>query len=61
MAAAITKNIATVRRALDNVAFTVTGLPVNDSTEYDANAYPTERRSSTGSSSTARARRRSTT
>jgi hypothetical protein len=42
MAAAITKNIATVRRALDNVIFTVTGIPVNDSTEYDANAYPTE-------------------
>lgn len=42
MVAAITQNIASPRRALDEVIFRVAGIPVNDSTEYDAQAYPTE-------------------
>jgi hypothetical protein len=43
MAAAIASNIASPTAAKDNVIVTVSGLPVNDSNNYDANRYPTER------------------
>lgn len=41
--ASIASNIASPTAAKDEAVITVTGLPVNDSTQYDAQKYPTER------------------
>lgn len=43
MTAAIASNIRTPVHAKDEVVISVTGIPANDSTDYDVNRYPTER------------------
>lgn len=42
MTAAIASNIASPRATLDEVVVTASGLPVNDSTDYNSARYPTE-------------------